>query len=328
MGWCFRLKELVDVLHMGFDVIAVGASLIDMVALVDHFPMSDDEVFVPEMRIEFGGSAANTAVGLARLGFKVAFFGKVGHDYFGDLIINKFEEEKVDTSLIVRTHDSPTGIYYIAVDKKGDRRMFAHSGAANQIQASELKNSTILKETKILYLASLQNTKVLRDLAIEARNYGTKVIINPGALIVNQGLSVALPILKNTDVYISSLNEALRLFNTDNLELIKNKLFSYGITKIAITLGSRGCYVADRNSSIEMPVIPVKIKDTTGAGDAFTAGFIAAEIKGGSIKDCGLTGLVTAALTITKIGARNGLPTLNEFKQFISDNNIHLTIFG
>jgi sugar/nucleoside kinase (ribokinase family) len=297
---------------MNFDLITVGASLIDLVAMINHFPDSDDEVFIPKMNIEFGGSAANTAVACARLGLRTMFFGKIGDDFFGQMILNKFKEENVNTSLIVKTRNNSTGICFIAVDKLGDRRMFAHSGAANEINSSDLKDDSILKRIKVLYLASLQNTKVLSELAKKAKGYGTSVVLNPGALIVNQGLDIAKPILFNTDIYISSLNEAERLFNTNEL---------------VITLGKKGCYVADEKSSYKIPSIKVKVKDTTGAGDAFTAGFLAAKIKQAKLHDCGLAGIVTAAMTIREIGARNGLPKIEEIKEFIIKNNIDIGVF-
>jgi ribokinase len=312
---------------MNFDLITVGASLIDLVAMINHFPDSDDEVFIPKMNIEFGGSAANTAVACARLGLRTMFFGKIGDDFFGQMILNKFKEENVNTSLIVKTRNNSTGICFIAVDKLGDRRMFAHSGAANEINSSDLKDDSILKRIKVLYLASLQNTKVLSELAKKAKGYGTSVVLNPGALIVNQGLDIAKPILFNTDIYISSLNEAERLFNTNDLKKIRMHLLSFGIKELVITLGKKGCYVADEKSSYKIPSIKVKVKDTTGAGDAFTAGFLAAKIKQAKLHDCGLAGIVTAAMTIREIGARNGLPKIEEIKEFIIKNNIDIGVF-
>lgn len=302
---------------MIYDIVAVGASLIDLVALVEAFPSSDDEVYVPKLRIEFGGSAANTAVALARLGLKTAFLGKVGADFFGESIINKFREEKVDTTLITRSKTIPTGICFIVVDPRGDRRMFAFSGAANDLSLEEFPVDKIMGKCKILYLASLENIAFLSRLSEAARKSRLKVALNPGALIANQGLDKAYPVIMNTDIYISSMNEAHRLFGTENLEELRNKILSIGPSTIAITLGSKGCFVADKSSSYNIPPIKVKVKDTTGAGDAFTAGFLAATISGKPLAEAGYTGSAAAAFKIREIGARNGLPTIKQLDEFI-----------
>ena len=102
--------------------------------------------------------------------------------------------------------------------------MFAHSGAANDISPSDFADYTFIKNSKIFYLASLQNTDVLSFLSEKARGFNVKVAFNPGALIANQGIKAAEPILKNTSIYISSLSEAKRLFNSDNDSLCSSIL--------------------------------------------------------------------------------------------------------
>ncbi|WEU40321.1 MAG: carbohydrate kinase family protein [Candidatus Odinarchaeum yellowstonii] len=305
---------------MRLDLISVGASLIDLVALVNRFPDSDDEIYIPDLRIEYGGSAANTAVACSRLGLKVAFLGKIGLDYFGDLILKKFMEEKVDTSLILRTPETPTGLCFIAVDSTGDRRMFAYSGAANKLSVSELNISKLL-ETRLLYMASLENTGFLAELSKKVREQGLKTALNPGALIANQGLLKAKPIIENTDIYISSYSEAVKILRVEGLDEIKENLFKLGVSTIAITLGSKGCMVANQRETYMIPAIKVAVKDTTGAGDAFTAGFLTGLLNDRSLVEAGFMGVCAAALKIQHIGARGGLPSREELEKFMKKYN-------
>lgn len=302
------------------DVISVGAALIDMVAMVERFPQTDDEVYVPELRIGSGGSAANFAVACSRLGLRTGFIGKIGEDFLGDRLIRDFERERVDIQGIVRTGKIHTGMVYIPVDPKGNRRMFAFSGAANMLDPKDLKSSYI-GSTRLLCVASLKNISVLESAAEHAKRKKTLVSLNPGALIADQGYEKTKRLLSATDIYISSMNEAGRLLKTKEPKEAIRKLLQLGITKVAITLGSKGCIVADNREQHSVPNFKVEPFDTTGAGDAFTAGFTAGLLRDLNLEECGRMGNATAALCITRVGARNGLPTLSQLEKFLKENS-------
>ncbi|MFX1598588.1 MAG: carbohydrate kinase family protein [Promethearchaeota archaeon] len=301
------------------DVISVGAALIDMVAMVERFPHTDDEVYVPELRIGSGGSAANFAVACSRLELRTGFIGKIGKDFLGDLLIRDFRTEGVDTRGIVRTAKIHTGMVYIPVDPNGNRRMFAFSGAANMLDSNDLDRSYI-DSTRLLHIASLKNIAVLESAAEYAKGRNILVSLNPGALIADQGYEKAEKLLSITDIYISSMNEVERLLNIKEPKKATEKLLQLGITKVAITLGSKGCVVADGRAQHSVPNFKVEVADTTGAGDAFTAGFIAGLLRNLDLRECGRMGNATAALAITELGARNGLPTMSKLESFLKED--------
>lgn len=302
------------------DVISVGAALVDMVARVERFPKTDDEVYVPELRIGSGGSAANFAVACSRLGLRTGFIGKIGEDFLGDRLIMDFEREGVDIKGIVRTGKIHTGMVYIPVDPNGNRRMFAFSGAANILDPRDL-DSSYIDSTRLLYVASLKNIPVLESAAEHAKGKDILVSLNPGALIADQGYEKTKKLLSTTDIYISSMNEVGRLLKAKEPREAIKKLLQLGITKVAITLGSKGCVVADNRKQHSVPNFNVEPVDTTGAGDAFTAGFIAGLLRDLDLEECGRMGNATAALCITKVGARNGLPTQSQLESFLKENS-------
>jgi len=301
------------------DVISVGAALVDMVAMVERFPQTDDEVYVPELRIGSGGSAANFAVACSRLGLRTGFIGKIGEDFLGDQLIRDFEREGVDIQGVVRTDKIHTGMVYIPVDPDGNRRMFAFSGAANILTPKDLESSYI-SSTRLLYVASLKNIPVLESAAEHAKRKSILVSLNPGALIAEQGFEKTRKLLSTTDIYISSMNEVERLLDVREPKEAIEKLLQLGITKVAITLGSKGCIVADNREQHSVPNFKVEVVDTTGAGDAFTAGFISGLLRNLSLEECGRIGNASAALCITEVGARNGLPTLDQLMSFLKKN--------
>jgi len=302
---------------MSLEIISVGAALIDMVALVERYPEKDDEVYVTDLKIGCGGSAANFAVACARLGIKTGFVGKIGDDFLGKILREDFVKEGVNIDKIVLTKEVSTGLCYITVDPSGDRRMFAFSGAANILNPSDL-DPKYIQQCSLLYLASLKNLDVLVAAAKIAEEKNIHVALNPGALIADQGYSKVKNLVEHVDIYISSKGEAYKLFQESDVYKLVDKILNIGIKKVALTLGSEGCLVADESNKILIKPYKVNVVDTTGAGDAFTAGFLMGIVKNFPLEVCGKLGCATAALCISKIGARNGLPTLSELKEFLA----------
>lgn len=314
------------------DVICIGAALVDIVAKIERHPIEDDEVFVPNLQILSGGAAANTAFACALLGLKVAFIGKLGYDdEFGNKIINDFKDTSLDTTLIKYSKKYGTGLAYVAIDKNGERRIYAYSGAANTLSPNEIASKEIV-QTKLIFLSNLKNLEPLKKAAKIAKDNKIPVILNPGMLIIEQGFENIKELLGNTDILIISRREFLYLFQLDDHKLINyvikekaKKLFKIGIKVIIITMGKEGAIVinSEKSESIK-PIKVAKVIDTTGAGDAFSAGFIYGFIRNLSFKFEDLKynvrfGNFVAGKCIQKLGARNGIPTFHEIDLTLSN---------
>lgn len=309
-------------MDVNFDVICIGAALIDMVARVERHPKEDDEVFVSDLKILSGGAAANTAYACAKLGLRSAFLGKIGdNDIFGRKIIQDFKEVNVNTSLLKFTKKYGTGSAYVALNQAADRRIYAHSGAANYLTKEDI-NDEELSSTKAIFLSSLKNLEPF----IKAANIGKKndipVVLNPGMLIIDQGLDIIIHLLEKVDILILSQNEFQSLFNLKSIilkkELIQQEiksLFALKIKVIIITLGKRGALIYTENESELISQIAIEqVVDTTGAGDAFSAGFIygfvqTLSFKFNELKEHVKLGNYVAGKCIQKLGARNGIPS-------------------
>ncbi|MHA1376764.1 MAG: carbohydrate kinase family protein [Candidatus Helarchaeota archaeon] len=300
---------------MNFDITAIGAALIDLVAVVERFPDIDDEVFVPKLEMKSGGSAANFAVACAKLGLNSCFIGKIGRDVFGQKLIQDFKDENVNIEGVVYSKDIGTGVCYAAISG-ADRKLYAFSGAANALSPIDIKDE-IIKSSKIVHLASLKNIAPLIRAAEIAKDGPTKISLNPGALIADQGLRKIENLLSLTNIYISPQDELMKIMGNNSLDESLKDLFNLGPTIAGITLGSKGSLIVDKNNKIEVPPYNVKAIDTTGAGDAFSAGFITGLLEGRSLESCGKMGNATAALKIQHLGAREGLPSREMIKEFI-----------
>ena len=196
-----------------FDVICIGAALVDMVAKVERHPVEDDEVFVSDLTLLSGGAAANTAFACAKLGLNSAFIGKLGpHDEFGGKIIEDFKEVSLDTSLIKYSDDYGTGSAYVALNPKGDRRIYAHSGAANYLFKEDIVPNEI-KQARVIFLSSLKNIDPFIEAAKIAQEQEIPVILNPGMLIIDQGLENIKVLLEKLDILILSQREYVTLLS-------------------------------------------------------------------------------------------------------------------
>ncbi len=284
------------------DVVAIGAILIDLIGKAERLPEREEEVFLDELIALPGGSAANTAVACARLGLKTGFVGKIGEDDFGEFLKQDLAREGVDIAELKKTREKQTGTCLIVMDRKKERHMYAFSGAANLLSRSDI-NPEYINSAKIVHLADLKNIAPLIEAAKQARGK-TKVSLNPGGLIINLGYRKIRPLLKLVDIYISSKNEAAKLYRTENTLELADKLLKEGIETVALTLGKDGCYIANANQSLRVPAFKVEAVDTTGAGDAFSAGFLYGLAKELSLRECGRYANATAALCVSTSGAR------------------------
>jgi ribokinase len=315
-----------------FDVICIGAALVDIVAQVERHPLEDDEVFVSDLLLFSGGAAANTAAACGNMGLNAAFIGKIGYnDTFGMKILNDFKSASVNTTLIKYSKEKSTGSAYIALDKEGDRRIYAHSGAANSLSKKEIIAEDII-QSKIIYLSSLKNLEPFIEAAKIARKNKIPIILNPGMLIIEHGFDKIRELIEKVDILILSLREFKKLLNLSEDELNEkifkakaNKLFSLGIKVIVITMGEKGAFILSSGISELIPSIKVnKVIDTTGAGDAFSAGFLWGFIKNLSfhiedIKRDVKIGNFVAGKCIQELGARNGIPNKDEMIKFFSE---------
>jgi len=314
------------------EVAGLGALNIDHIYQVERI-LNDGEAVVNESISSPGGSAANTIYGLARLGVNTGFAGVIGGDIEGKKSLRDFQKIGVDTSQIRVKRRARTGSVLCLSDSLGRRSLYVLPGANNLLTIDDLDLSYI-KRAKMLHISSFADDrqfKVLLELT-DRLDSSVKVSFAPGALYAAKGLKALSPILARTHVLFLNRDEMQQLTGM-NFETGAEECLEQGCRMIVVTLG-RGLeiqretptptivtgvsYVRDAKSKyiIEAPsqseLTPV---DATGAGDAFATGFLYGLLKGLDLKECGLLGDIAAQFSSAKIGAREGLPTLDELSQ-------------
>jgi ribokinase len=292
-----------------FDVVGFGALNVDVLFKVDRLAGAEEESFIGDYTEACGGSAANTMVGLARLGCKVGFIGKVANDREGKLQIDCFKTEGVDTSGIIQATKGKSGSVLGFVDKKGARALYINSGVNDTIEPREIKWDYV-SQTKFLHLSSFVGEKSFRTQKklLGSLPSDVKISFDPGSVYAQKGFASIEPIIRSSYVLMPNAVELELL--TGEADYCKGAalMIEMGVKIVAVKLGSKGCYVTDGQERLRIEPFKVKVVDTTGAGDAFCAGFLYGLIHGKSLSECGRLGNFVASRSVTALAARAGLP--------------------
>lgn len=298
---------------MKFDVICFGALNVDRLYRVNRIAGRDEESFIIDFKEAPGGSAANTAVGLARLGLKTGFIGKVSDKREGKLLLNDFKRQNVDVNGIIVSKEGRSGVAMGYVDTKGDRALYIDPGVNDSLELKEI-DLKYADNTAFLHLTSFigeKPFKAQKELVRGLRD--VRISFDPGELYARKGLTVLKLMIERSFVMLPSENE-LKLLTGKKYDEGSKILIKKGVSIVAVKLGERGCYVTNGKESYLVEPYKVKVVDTTGAGDAFCAGFLYGLIKNKDLYECGRLGNFVASRCIEKVSAREGLPRLSDLR--------------
>ena len=241
-------------------------------------------------------------------------------------MLEDFKKMEVDTSQIKVKPQAKTGSVVCLSDSLGKRSLYVLPGANNLLTMDDLDLSDI-NRAKMLHISSFADDRQFKiSLELTDRlDLSVKVSFAPGALYAAKGLKALSPILARTYVLFINQNEMQQLTGKD-FKAGAETCLKHGCEIVVVTLGKgtswktvmATSYIRDAES--EYIVEPgnkkiISALDTTGAGDAFATGFLYGLLKGLDLKECGLLGDIAAQFSTTKMGAREGLPTLDELSQ-------------
>jgi len=298
-----------------FDAIGFGALNVDKLFRVNRIASAEEESCVTGYAETCGGSAANTIVGLARLGCKCGFIGKVADDREGKMLLQDFHKNGVDTKGVTHAGTGRSGTVMGFVDAKGQRALYVDSGVNDTISFEEV-NTEYASRTGFLHLTSFVGEKSFKTQArlLAKLPEQVRVSFDPGALYARLGFARLQPIIGRAFVIMPNLGELGLLTGKSDYRMGAEFLLEKGVKMVAVKLGSKGCYVSDDKESHLIEPFKVKVVDTTGAGDAFCAGFLYGLVKDKSLYDCGRIGNFVASRCIMEMGARAGLPRSRDLK--------------
>jgi len=305
-------------------VVTLGDINLDIIAHISYYPPSGGDGLAQQASMHSGGSAANTAIALARLGVETGLIGRVGKDPMAEWALAELAEAGVELSAIQRDEEAMTGMMFIAVTPDGERTMFGYRGA-NARTSPALLDESYIASASLLHLsgyALLEEPQ--RDaalLALEmAHRAGLAVSLDLGLEATLKRTEEVRDLLPQIDLLLLTLAEAERLTGCRDAEEAAKRLLSCGAKAVALKLGERGCLISSEEGNLPVPAFSVEVKDTTGAGDAFDAGLIFGRLKGLGWRESAVLANALGALAASVEGAGGSLPGRREVCAFLEEH--------
>ncbi len=307
------------------ELLAVGEILVDMIP-----EQVGDYTKVKTFLKCFGGAPFNTAVGAARLGASVGAICAVGHDEFGRFLVETLRENGVNTSGVV-TKTARTSLAFVLRKERGEREFFFYrrpwAQTADTLLSPSDLNPSHFRGVKILHYSGVALSHRPCREAVEravklAKREGARVAFDPNIRAdlwenTEELRKVYDRAMRQADILLLAREEAEWLFGTSKPKEVEEAVTKYHPEFLCLKLGEDGCYVSSKDRKIREPSFKVRVKDTTGAGDAWAAGFEVGLLRGLELEDCARIANAVGALCVTKIGAITSLPTLSEVRKFL-----------
>ncbi len=303
-------------------IVSLGSALED-IYLIDRddfiaSPIGDTSIFgkletgskvdIDKISYEIGGGGTNSAVTFSRFGHESIFLGNIARDSAGEAVIATLDKENVDTSYLKVIRGS-TGCSIILLDvKSGERTILTYRGVSSNFKNQD---PTVLETISPdwLYISSLRgDMETLSSFISTARRINAKIMLNPGKLEIEK-LDHLLTILPNIDILLLNKSEATKIVPGKILSELLSHLSNYTETVI-ITDGAMGGIATNHTSTYRFGVYEdIKVKDTTGAGDAFGSAFLASLASNNGFKQSLIYGCANSTSVIRQVGAKKGIIT-------------------
>ena len=296
---------------MNIDALVFGNVTLDVICYpVDDVPRHESIAFDNAI-VSPGGCGSNTAIGLAALGISTGILGRVGDGDAADLIFRYWKRFGLDTRFIQRDPQNPTATSIGLIDSNFQPR-FVHTPGANRVVTSEIINPAVLAATgaRFLHVAGffvMENLfegvgEKLNELRVLGITTSLDVAFN--VRMDDPKLRAALwKSLPHLDYFMANDYEAYRLTGESDPAKAADILREHGANSVIVKLGADGCFVLSDEFVGKVPASKVDVVDTTGAGDAFAAGFIAASSRGSSLQAACKAGNQAGGKMCTKLGA-------------------------
>jgi sugar/nucleoside kinase (ribokinase family) len=312
-----------------FDVLTIGNAIVDILARCEDAFLSENAIIKGAMNLidaeraellysqmgpaveASGGSAGNTAAGIASFGGRAAYFGKVAEDQLGGIFQHDIRAQGVHYQTKPEGNHPPTARSMIFVTPDGERSMNTYLGACVELGPEHVEEA-VVAEAKVTYFEGYlwdppRAKEAILECARIAHANGREVSMSlSDPFCVGRYRSEFLELMRSgtVDIVFANRQEALSLYETEDFELALSKL-SQDCKLAAVTMSEEGAIIVRGDERFRIPAYAItELVDTTGAGDLFAAGFLFGYTQGRPLEDCGKLGCLAAALVIQQIGPR------------------------
>lgn len=308
-------------------VACVGILVADVIVQpVNEYPEKGKLVPVNSITIHNGGNAMTASINLRKMGVETKIIGKVGNDVFGGYLKNCLGESGVDTRGLKTDANVQTSASVLLVDGSGERS-FYHCVGSNAAFCFDDVDFSIIEECDLVfvtgtYLLNHFDGDETAAFLKKCKEMGKTTFLDVcwdasgrwGELLWN-----AMPYI---DFFMPSIDEAVCIAGKENPDDIADVFIAKGVKNVVIKMGSKGSFLktANKSKGEKFPIIgDVEVVDTTGAGDSFCSGFLAAYARDKALSDCMEFGSVTGSLCVSAKGATTGIRTYEETIKFLGE---------
>jgi len=312
-----------------FDVLTVGNAIVDIIARCNDQFLIDNKITKAAMNLidaeraellysrmgpaleASGGSAGNTAAGVASFGGRAAYFGKVAEDQLGEIFAHDIRAQGVHYETKAKGTFPPTARSMIFVTEDGERSMNTYLGACVELGPEDVEEQ-VVADAKVTYFEGYlwdppRAKEAIRECARIAHANGREMSMTlSDSFCVGRYRDEFLDLMRSgtVDIVFANRDEALSLYETDDFEKAL-KLIAADCKIAAVTTGKDGAVIVRGSERYVVDAHPIEERvDTTGAGDLFAAGFLFGYTQGRSLEDCTKLGNLAAAIVIEQIGPR------------------------
>ncbi len=306
---------------MAFDVSVIGLYILDVLGRpVTAIPPGGQVAFIEEIRLTVAGTAGGTAIDCAKLGLRTRAVGAVGDDEKADFVLQTLSRHKVDIALMRRLPGTPTSATILNVRPNGDRPALHQRGASDAFTLTETDYPAAL-DARFVHVGGMPllakfdgapTTKLLKAAKSAGRTTTFDLLSATSATI-----DVLSPSLPYIDYFVPSVEDARVMSGLDSAEDAARFFLDRGARNCLLTTGEEGCLVATPETIFRLPAFDVEVKDTTGCGDAFTAGLVAGLTQGWDIEEAARFASACGALVATGLGSDAGIVDFDETEKLM-----------
>lgn len=300
-----------------FDVAAIGSGNIDVILGVPALPSRGGKIVGKRLAEMVGGTVANSACAMGRLGLRVASVSCVGNDYNGQAIYNDFQKFNVDCEFVCEIPGLMANLAVIFVDESGEKSLIYAPGGSREWD--DLKAQHAIEQSQYLYTMPHDIEKFTK-LAEYAHSVGTKVVVDiePHIASTPERLNAILTL---TDIAIFNYDGFVTGHGIEpDFSSLTQVQEHYQLEAVVVTLDEKGVIAVKGEERARRESYKISVIDTTGAGDVFNGAFVYSLIHNYSLADALEFSSATAAINITALGARGNLATAEEVAYFMRNN--------
>lgn len=294
--------------HPEATVVALGAHVLDVLARpVTEIPEGQGGTLIEEIRLAPAGAAGGTAVTVAKLGARTFSAGAIGADRLGEVLVAELESHGVDTTHLIRKDDVQTSATVLPIRPDGSRPALHVIGANGSYTPDDVPWEVIESADQLHmggpeFLGPENAARILEF----CREHDVVTSVDMLADGWPELLDIFDPILAHIDFFLPNDDQAIKLTGKDDVEEAANALRERGVAAVVATCGGEGSLIVDGNGATRVPALDIEVVDTSGCGDAFTAGFLRGLSLGRDTADAAALGTAAAALVAQGLGSDAG----------------------